>query len=547
MSERDAYQLQEHWEFLVKDEKQYPPISDEIRNDPDVSKMRKYLIEFILQVGDRLKQRALTMQIAVNYLDRLFMMGKLDLVKKDKHLWAVTALLLASKYDELDQNIPYIKEFGKVSSKAKYTYSEVIKCETEFLNLLKWDLISICPSYFLSVILHLCNSESSNTTVKSQKVSPPLSFEKMKQLNKFSEFFMDIAFQSLELQKYQFSVQAVSAVTSARKVLGLKPLWSKDIENFTKIKLIDCKECFEKLFSKYEKHFPKKKLKHQKKEKENLNFLETKSKAKKRIITGSNNLRNLEKVDKLHSLSRIVVSKHKTKNLKKNSSQPAIGKFCQRKASYIAYMKGSKIQVNLNNDKKITKNGRLSGRSSVSSATHFAKKRTSADCNIRSRGKIIGSAITTPSNAVVNKISRNARTRKLLRNSSSREISSNQNKITRLKMDSTKGGYSAMEYTYRTTKAKFSRNRSVSAKLKQFSNTIKASSTLRNQPKRKVISKKPQNNPCSILNSKDLNLIHVTMDASDLNDCNFTMTDESESCSNLLSHRPRKLKLISNI
>lgn len=129
---------------------------------------------------------------------------------------------------------------------------------------------------------------------------------------------MDIAFQSLELQKYSFSVQAVSSVISARKVLGLKPLWSKDLENFTKIKLKDCKECFDKLFAKYEKHFAKNKGKHQKRDKENFNILETKSKIKKRIVTGSN---------KLNSLSRLAMPKTRSKNLTKTSSQPMIKNF----------------------------------------------------------------------------------------------------------------------------------------------------------------------------------------------------------------------------
>lgn len=66
-----------------------------------------------------------------------------------------------------------------------------------------------------------------------------MSKEKLKQMNKFAEFFMDIAFQSLELQKHSFSVQAIASVMASRKVLGIKPLWSKDLESFTKYKYKD--------------------------------------------------------------------------------------------------------------------------------------------------------------------------------------------------------------------------------------------------------------------------------------------------------------------
>lgn len=73
--------LSEHWEYLIKDESNQEPISQEVRSCPEIAKLRKYLIEFILQIGDRLKQRTMTMQIAVNYLDRLFMMNQLSTIK----------------------------------------------------------------------------------------------------------------------------------------------------------------------------------------------------------------------------------------------------------------------------------------------------------------------------------------------------------------------------------------------------------------------------------------------------------------------------------
>ncbi|CAI2363042.1 unnamed protein product [Moneuplotes crassus] len=547
MFERDFAQIQEHWDFLLQDEKVSPLMSDTLRSDPEVSKMRKYLIEFVLQIGDRLSQRTLTMQIAVNYLDRLFEIGHLELIKKDKHLWAVTALLLASKYDELDQNIPYIQEFGKVSSRAKYTYEEVTKCEAKFLDLLKWDLISICPSYFLSVLLYLCDPANAKPVEKAKKMGLTMSKDKLKQMNKFSEFFMDIAYQSLELQKYKFSIQAIASLIAARKILGIKPMWDKSLESFTKYQYKDCRDCFEKLFSKYEKHFSKSRTKATKKDKENINFLETKSKTKKRIINrGSKRTNDRGKINKLHSLSRIVTSKTKGQNMCKNSSQPMINNFCQRKASYCNYIKGSRIQVTLNNDRS-KKNGRCSGASSVCSTTNFSKKRSSADCNIRLKNKMMQSTVTTPSNVMVSKISRNLGTRKLVGNSTSRNLPSNQCKVNRLKVDSNKGMYRGAESQYHTTKVKSSRNRSVSTKLKQFSSSVHSNLRLRDLPKKRFVPKIKANPQRKVLHKKDLNLIHVTLDSSDLNECNFTMTDESENSTYLLSNRPRKVKCISNI
>lgn len=46
----------------------HKPISYSIRNSSEISKMRKYLIDFIIHIGDRLKQRTLTLHIAIYYI-----------------------------------------------------------------------------------------------------------------------------------------------------------------------------------------------------------------------------------------------------------------------------------------------------------------------------------------------------------------------------------------------------------------------------------------------------------------------------------------------
>jgi len=207
-------------------------------------------------------------------------MGHLSTIKKDKHLWGVTALFLASKYDELDKNIPFIKEFGHVSSRAKYSYREITKCEAMFLDLLNWDLVSLWPKYFMSAILSFGIFWDSDKIDKRRKSCFYSQKEKVKKLNKFAEFFMDIAFQSLELQEFKFSIQASAAIIAARKIQSIKPLWSQKLEKFTKYKFCEVKEWYEKLYAKYLKHFSKYTKEWNKKEKEN-NLWDVKGKTKK--------------------------------------------------------------------------------------------------------------------------------------------------------------------------------------------------------------------------------------------------------------------------
>lgn len=42
---------------------------------------------------------------------------------------ALTCLLLASKFDELDENIPLIRELQRLCRQSSISYDEVVKCE----------------------------------------------------------------------------------------------------------------------------------------------------------------------------------------------------------------------------------------------------------------------------------------------------------------------------------------------------------------------------------------------------------------------------------
>jgi len=98
----------------------------------------------------------LTIHIAIAYLERAYQNGlyktKEARLKSENQLrvLAVTCLLLASKYDELDDRIPFINDMSKVLKKAaNINHSEVLKLETEILFSFNWDLIIITPLHFV--------------------------------------------------------------------------------------------------------------------------------------------------------------------------------------------------------------------------------------------------------------------------------------------------------------------------------------------------------------------------------------------------------------
>lgn len=70
-----------------------------------------------------------------------------DVQKAD--LNALTCLLLASKFDELDDNIPLIRDFTRLAKSKGFTYDDVVKHEIILLRQLDWDLFKQTPLHFV--------------------------------------------------------------------------------------------------------------------------------------------------------------------------------------------------------------------------------------------------------------------------------------------------------------------------------------------------------------------------------------------------------------
>lgn len=228
--------LEEHWTELINDESTlWKPLPKSLSNYAD---LRKSMIEWIFDLGDKLKQRSLTLQLAIVYVDKLLLAGKGPEMEKDKHLWGLTALYLASKYDELDRNIPFISDLRKVSRKAAYSWSEVTKCESNFINFLNWDIMIVSPLNYTYALLTFgvvfTTDKFSFKPSSTNPSSPEQTIEnKIKSVRKYTEFFTDMALQSFECQKYKYSIQALSAVVAARKICKIEPVWNEELQRIT--------------------------------------------------------------------------------------------------------------------------------------------------------------------------------------------------------------------------------------------------------------------------------------------------------------------------
>ena len=74
------------------------------------------MVDWIFELGEKTKQRLLTTHLAVAYLDMLLQDDKVH-DKINTEVMPLVCLLLASKFDELDDNIPLIRDLQKICAR----------------------------------------------------------------------------------------------------------------------------------------------------------------------------------------------------------------------------------------------------------------------------------------------------------------------------------------------------------------------------------------------------------------------------------------------
>ncbi len=110
-------------------------------------------------MGKRFKQRQMTVHLAVDLLDRYFFAEGNEFESGVKTKFLLTTFMIASKYDELDDNIPLIKELQRYFTRTLHhsqqvpTFDDIVECERLLMKFYGWDLMMLTPSHFLDNFL----------------------------------------------------------------------------------------------------------------------------------------------------------------------------------------------------------------------------------------------------------------------------------------------------------------------------------------------------------------------------------------------------------
>eukprot|EP00903_Cladosiphon_okamuranus_P006376 g6241.t1 len=210
---------------------------------------RRYMVDWLSEVGEQLDLQTVTIHSAVSFLDELMVLT--DYSTRDWHLYAVCCLNIAAKYEEAECNMPMISELAD-ATEMSLTTPIVTRGELDLVqNRLEWDVSRVTAMHFLGYYTSQGVTMPEDTCQGRRLVEKVVMY-----MNKYVDFFANLCQQDYQFQRYKPSHIAAAAILAARRALCIKPVWRDELTELTGYKLEEVVECGEELWNFYEKMFP---------------------------------------------------------------------------------------------------------------------------------------------------------------------------------------------------------------------------------------------------------------------------------------------------
>ena len=172
-------------------------------------KMRAILIDWLVEVHLKFKLMPETLFLTVNLIDRF--LAKKSVSRKNLQLVGVTAMLLASKYEEIWA--PEVRDFVYISDKA-YTREQILAMEKQMLNTLNFQLTVPTPHQFMARYLKAAGADKQHSLLTS--------------------YLVEISLPDYSMLKYSGSLLSAAAVYAANRVLNKPQWWGHVLEAHTR-------------------------------------------------------------------------------------------------------------------------------------------------------------------------------------------------------------------------------------------------------------------------------------------------------------------------
>lgn len=197
----------------------YRPLPTYMNRQQDINdKMRAILVDWLVEVHLKFKLMPETLFLTANLIDRFLEIK--GVTRKNLQLVGVTAMLIASKYEEIWA--PELHDFVYISDRA-YRKDQILAMEKVMLNSLKFNLTVPTPYNFLSRFLKAAGASRD------------------KQVQLLASYLTELALPDYSMLRHSYSEIAAAAVFVANRCLNREPAFPRSLQRhcgFTAEKLM---------------------------------------------------------------------------------------------------------------------------------------------------------------------------------------------------------------------------------------------------------------------------------------------------------------------
>lgn len=214
--------------FYQRTEPMVRVAEDYMSRQADINdKMRAILVDWLVDVHIKFKLMPETLFLTVNLIDR-FLESK-QVTRKHLQLVGVTAMLLASKYEEIWA--PEVRDFVYISDRA-YNRDQILHMEKHMLNSLKFNLTVPTIYHFVHRFM-----KAAGVTENAGLIF-------------YSMYLVELSLPDYSMLRFPYSMIAASAVSAACSVYGHDPMPHAllRISGYSEADLADCIDSLGGLF-----------------------------------------------------------------------------------------------------------------------------------------------------------------------------------------------------------------------------------------------------------------------------------------------------------
>jgi len=187
------------------------------------AKMRAILIDWLVEVHMKYQLRPETLFLTVNLIDRY--LSQMSVVRKRLQLVGVAAMLIASKFEEIDP--PKVNDFVYITDNA-YTRDDILLMECTMLTTLGFNIVVPTPAHFLDRLQGANQCDSLHREV--------------------SQYLLELALLDLSMARHSPSHLVSAALLLSNELLGRRPAWPAAMAQHTRHSERALRECAENLW-----------------------------------------------------------------------------------------------------------------------------------------------------------------------------------------------------------------------------------------------------------------------------------------------------------